>query len=181
MYYDYPSLIRGGHNYSLVRASRKSIAAHSDRIDVMIALNQETVEKHRGRLKEISFVIYDADKVDGAGLTGCGIAVSGILKEAGALPVMKNTCILGGFARAVGIDWSVLEEVLRKHIPRRLEQNLLVARQGYDQADPFCALPKIPFWRRAGCIAPQAQFSPATRPSAWASLRRASGHTWPIP
>jgi len=54
MYYDYPSLIRGGHNYSLVRASRKSIAAHSDRIDVMIALNQETVEKHRGRLKEIS-------------------------------------------------------------------------------------------------------------------------------
>ena len=144
MYYDYPSLIRGGHNYSLVRASRKSIAAHSDRIDVMIALNQETVEKHRGRLKEISFVIYDADKVDGAGLTGCGIAVSGILKEAGALPVMKNTCILGGFARAVGIDWSVLEEVLRKHIPRRLEQNLLVARQGYDQADPFCALPKNP-------------------------------------
>ncbi len=46
MYYDYPSLIRGGHNFSLVRASRQKIAAHMDQIDVLIALNQETVEKH---------------------------------------------------------------------------------------------------------------------------------------
>ena len=143
MYYDYPSLIRGGHNFSIVRASRSSIAAHSDRIDVMVALNQETVDRHRSKLKESSFILYDADKASLAetGLAGCGLAVSGILKEAGALPVMKNTCILGGFARAVGIDWAVLEAVLKKHIPKRLEQNLLVARRGYDQANPFCTLP----------------------------------------
>ncbi|MDQ1261589.1 MAG: 2-oxoglutarate/2-oxoacid ferredoxin oxidoreductase subunit alpha, partial [Euryarchaeota archaeon] len=29
MYYDYPSLIRGGHNFSLVRASQGKIAAHT--------------------------------------------------------------------------------------------------------------------------------------------------------
>ena len=63
MYYDYPSLIRGGHNFSLVRASRQKIAAHMDQIDVLIALNQETIEKHKSRLKDSSFVIYDADKV----------------------------------------------------------------------------------------------------------------------
>jgi len=28
MYYDYPSLIRGGHNFSLVRASSKKIGIH---------------------------------------------------------------------------------------------------------------------------------------------------------
>ena len=43
MYYDYPSLIRGGHNFSLVRASREKIAAHTDKIDVLIALNQEAL------------------------------------------------------------------------------------------------------------------------------------------
>jgi len=144
MYYDYPSLIRGGHNFSIVRAARGTIAAHSDRIDVMIALNQETVERHRVRLKDSSFVIYDDDKVtlEGSGLSGCGLPVTGILKEAFALPVMKNSCILGSFARAVGIDWAVLEEVLKKHVPKRLEQNLLVARRGYDRADPFCTLPR---------------------------------------
>jgi len=81
MYYDYPSLIRGGHNFSIVRASGSSIAAHSDRIDVMVALNQETVDRHRSRLKESSFVIYDADKssIAETGLARCSLGVSGII------------------------------------------------------------------------------------------------------
>jgi 2-oxoglutarate ferredoxin oxidoreductase subunit alpha len=142
MYYDYPSLIRGGHNFSVVRASRQKIAAHTDRIDVLIALNQETVDKHKSRLKEKSFVIYDADKVklDDAKHKGCGLTITSILKKAEAPSVMKNTCILGGYCKVVGIDWSILEEVLKKHIPKKLELNLLVARQGYDQADGFCRI-----------------------------------------
>jgi len=145
MYYDYPSLIRGGHNFSIVRASREKIAAHMDRIDVLIALNQETVEKHRGRLKDSSFVIYDADKVklDGIKQKGCGLPITSILKEATAPPVMKNTCILGGYCKVVGIDWSVLEDVLKKHMPKKLELNMQVARQGYDQASEFCRIDSI--------------------------------------
>ena len=140
MYYDYPSLIRGGHNFSLVRASRQKIAAHMDRIDVLVALNQETIEKHTSRLKDSSFVIYDADKakLDGTKHKGCGLTITQILKEAAAPAVMKNTCIIGGYCKVVGIDWPILEDVLKKHMPKMLELNLLVARQGYDQATEFC-------------------------------------------
>ena len=140
MYYDYPSLIRGGHNFSLVRASRQKIAAHMDQIDVLVALNQETVEKHTSHLKDSSFVIYDADKVklDDTKYKGCGLTITQILKEAAAPAVMKNTCIIGGYCKVVGIDWAVLEDVLKKHMPKKLELNLLVARQGYDQATEFC-------------------------------------------
>ena len=63
MYYDYPSLIRGGHNFSLVRASSHKIGVQEENVDVLIALNQETLDKHQGRQKESSFLIYDADKV----------------------------------------------------------------------------------------------------------------------
>ena len=142
MYYDYPSLIRGGHNFSLIRACRRKVAAHTDAVDVLIALNQETVEKHQHRLKETSFVIYDADKVRPEGLAGrgCGLAVSSILKEAGAPAIMKNTCILGGYCKAVGIGWPVLEETLRKHMQKKLELNLLVARQGFEQTEGFCQI-----------------------------------------
>jgi len=140
MYYDYSSLIRGGHNFSLVRASRQKIAAHTDQIDILIALNQETIEKHMSRLKDSSFIIYDADKVklDGIKEKGCGLTVTQILKEANAPLLMKNTCIIGGFCKVVGIEWSILEEVLKKHMPAMLELNLTVARQGYDQATQFC-------------------------------------------
>lgn len=142
MYYDYPSLIRGGHNFSLVRASREKIASHTDGIDVLIALNQETLEKHAGRLKDSSFVIYDADKVkiDDKKHRGCGLAITSTLLEAKAPAVMKNTCILGGYCKVVGIDWTVLEDVLRKHLPKMLDLNLQVARKGYDQATEFCHL-----------------------------------------
>lgn len=145
MYYDYPSLIRGGHNFSLVRASRRKIGTHTEKADVLIALNQETLERHRERLKDKSFVIYDADKIKAQDLKskGCGLHISQILKEEEALPIMRNTCILGGFCRVVGIDWPVLEEVLKKHIPKKLEQNLKVARRGYDSAVEFCRVERL--------------------------------------
>ncbi len=145
MYYDYPSLIRGGHNFSIVRASSRPIGTHMEEIDVLIALNQETLEKHKGRLKEKSFVIYDIDKVKAEGLKqkSCGLPVTRILKEEEALPIMRNTCILGGFCRVVGIEWAVLEDILKKHIPKKLEQNLKVARRGYDSAAEFCKINKL--------------------------------------
>ncbi|VVB68570.1 Pyruvate ferredoxin/flavodoxin oxidoreductase [uncultured archaeon] len=90
-------------------------------------------------------MIYDRDKVkaDGIKQKGCGLPVSGILKEEGALPIMRNTCVLGGLCKVVGIKWAVLEDVLRKHIPSRLEQNLHVARRGYDSAVEFIQVEKL--------------------------------------
>ena len=142
MYYDYPSLIKGGHNFSMVRASSERIGVCRDEIDLLIALNQDTVDRHSGRLKEGSIFIFDADNVMGEGIAekSCGISVTGILKEEGAPSVMKNSCILGAFCHAVGIEWTVLEDVLKKHIPKKLELNLKVARRGYDQASEFCRI-----------------------------------------
>ena len=145
MYYDYPSLIRGGHNFSLVRASSHKIGVHEENVDILIALNQETLDKHHGRQKEKSFLIYDADKVKTANAkeNDCGLPITQILKEEEALPVMKNSCILGGFCKVVGIEWSILEDVLQKHIPKKLDLNLRVARRGYDSASQFCSVKKL--------------------------------------
>jgi 2-oxoglutarate/2-oxoacid ferredoxin oxidoreductase subunit alpha len=43
----------------------------------------------------------------------------------------------------VGIDWAILEEVLKKHIPKNLELNLKVAKRGYDSAEEFCSIEKL--------------------------------------
>jgi len=145
MYYDYPSLIRGGHNFSLVRASDHKIGVHMNTVDVIIALNQETVELHQGKLNVESFVIYDLDKVKIKDLAqkGCGLPVSNILKEEQAPMIMRNTCIISGFCKVVGIEWDVLEKVLRKHIPKQLELNLKVARKGYDAAVEFTKIERV--------------------------------------
>ena len=58
-YVDSPSLIRGGHNYVIVRAHRGRIAAHRDHVNVMIALSPETLERHHWRLKQRPVTVFD--------------------------------------------------------------------------------------------------------------------------
>ncbi|RPJ52255.1 MAG: pyruvate ferredoxin oxidoreductase, partial [Methanobacteriota archaeon] len=43
MYLDYPSLIKGGHNFAIVRAGSSPLAAHRSTVDVLLALNQDCI------------------------------------------------------------------------------------------------------------------------------------------
>lgn len=133
MYYDYPSLIRGGHNFAIVRAAGEPVAAHRDRVDVIIALNQETLDLHQGRRRPETVVIANRDLVKSE---GTGIPVQAVLAEEHAPPVMGNSCLVGAFAQAAGIRWEELETVIRRHLPKGTELNLKVAKRGYDLAAP---------------------------------------------
>ncbi|MCR4289598.1 MAG: 2-oxoacid:acceptor oxidoreductase family protein [Candidatus Scalindua sp.] len=62
-YRDYPSLIRGGHTFSIIRASSEKISSHKNQIDLILALNQDTIDFHKNRFKKDSIVIYDSDSV----------------------------------------------------------------------------------------------------------------------
>jgi 2-oxoglutarate ferredoxin oxidoreductase subunit alpha len=134
MYYDYPSRVKGGHNFAIIRASDQKIGALSDKVDAILALNQDTFDFHQARWKDDTIIIYDGDKVQVGGITqpSVGLPLSQILQDEGGLPVMRNTCIIGGLCKALGIPWDILEGVFSKHIPKLLDQNLKVARRGYD-------------------------------------------------
>jgi 2-oxoglutarate ferredoxin oxidoreductase subunit alpha len=131
-YLDYPSLIRGGHNFAIIRASEKKIGAHRDEVDFLLALNQETIDRHKWRLKESSVVIYDTDEVKSPVAGGFGLPLKTMAKEAGAPPIARNSGLIGAFSGAAGIGEDILEEVLRKEIPQSIDENLSVARRGRD-------------------------------------------------
>jgi len=133
MEYDYPSLIRGGHNYSMIRAAEKKIGSSRERVDFLLALNQDTVEKHKVKLRDPSRLIYDSDSARAEGL---GIPLKTIVKEESAPELTRNSCLIGAFARCAGIGWDVLEGVFRKDIPRELEVNLKLARRGFELSAP---------------------------------------------
>jgi 2-oxoglutarate ferredoxin oxidoreductase subunit alpha len=130
-YLDYPSLIRGGHNFAIVRAAGKKIGTHRDRVDFLLALNQDTIDRHKWRLKESSIAIYDSDEVKSPVAGGFGLPLKTMAKEAGAPPIARNSGLIGAFSKAAGIEWEILEGVLRKEIPQSVDENLEVARQGY--------------------------------------------------
>ncbi len=130
-YYDYPSLIRGGHNFSLVRAERYPIASHKDSVDILLALNQETVQLHQSRLNKESAIIFDDSQVQAEGMA---IPVGRIIKEEAAAPIMRNTCMVGALCRAASIPLEVLEGAVVRHVKKKTELNLRVAGRAYKSA-----------------------------------------------
>jgi len=141
MYLDYPSLIRGGHNFAIIRASDKKIAAHRDALDFVLALDQNTVNVHKGKLKDPSHIIYDSDSAKSEGI---GHALKKIIKEENAAEIMRNSAIIGSFARSMGIQWETLNTVFRKFIPKQVDLNLKLARRAYDESREIMKVEPLP-------------------------------------
>jgi len=139
MYFDYPSLIKGGHNFAIVRASPEKKGAFRRKVDFILALNQDTLDMHRDLVGEGTLVICDSSRVETDGIC---VPVPDILKGEKAPPVMGNSCIIGAFARAAGIRWEVLEDVFSRYYRKGLEMNLKVARRGYDMASEHAVVPE---------------------------------------
>lgn len=136
VYRDYPSIIRGGHTFSIIRASNSRMAAHQDKVDLVLALNQETLQLHRNRLKKGCLFIYDSEQVKTAMEPGCGLGLSlaKILKEENAPEIMRNTCIIGAMTKAIGVNFDILAEVLKKEFTKEIDLNLKVAKRGFNEA-----------------------------------------------
>src|SRR3972149_256401 len=64
---DYESRIRGGHNFFRVRVRDKEVGALSEVIDILVCLNQETLDFHRGELAKEGVIVFDGEKVKAAG------------------------------------------------------------------------------------------------------------------
>ena len=141
IYRDYPSLIRGGHTFSIIRASEEQAYAHRNEIDFLLALNQDTINLHKDKLRTSSIVIYDSDavKIDGLmpGVQSIGVPITKIVKEENAPEIMRNSCIIGGFRKINGIDWPITEGVLRKIIQKETDLNLKLALRVYNEAEPL--------------------------------------------
>ena len=140
-YDDYPSLIRGGHNFSIIRASKKKIQAHKEKVDLIVALNQDAVDKHRHRLNSGGIILYDSEKVEAQGV---GIDFMGIVKALEGTPIMRNTAAIGALTKLLNIEWSILESDITDTIEKAVDLNLKIAQSAYDSIEKaWLSVPKL--------------------------------------
>ena len=132
-YVDYPSLIRGGHNFCIIRAAEFPITAFRSRFDVIIAFDQQTVDLHGDSLSDNGIIIYDSGRVKAEGQ---GIPLSQIISMHQGLPVMGNTAMISALLRVLGIPWDLAEPVLRRKMPKSTEKNLDIAHAAWNILTP---------------------------------------------
>jgi len=140
-YDDYPSLIRGGHNFSIIRASKRKIQAHKEKVDLIVALNQDAVEKHKHRLNPGGVILYDSKKVEAQGV---GVDFMGLVKELEGSSIMRNTAALGALAKMLNIEWEMLERVITDTMDKKVDLNLKIAQSAYHQVEKaWMSVPKL--------------------------------------
>ena len=148
-YNAYQSIVRGGHIFLTLRTSDAPVLSFGDKLDVLIALNQDTMNRHLKLMKPGSSVLYNKDKIkpDGAalGVQLCGFSVKE-LAPAVSGDLVQNTIALAAVLRLIGVEFKILEDILTLQFKRKgdavIAENVGVARAGYDYAaTQFKALP----------------------------------------
>src|SRR3990172_6259504 len=136
---DYESRVRGGHNFYRVRAADSEVLALSERLDVLIALDQNTVELHRGEVKKGGVIIFDPDKlkIDGSKSKSLGIQLERLAEEKAANKIMSNSVAAGAAVAVGGYEFELLEQVLKESFAHLgvdiVDANVRAARAGYEQ------------------------------------------------
>ena len=59
--YNYQSAIRGGHIYWKSRISQHTLYSQGDDLDILIALNQESVGIHGPRVQSTGGIVFNSD------------------------------------------------------------------------------------------------------------------------
>lgn len=113
---DYESRVRGGHNFYRVRASDSKIAAISESLDILLALNQETITLHSKELAPNGVIIFDSEKVKGAEAPNAfGVPLDKLALEKAGDKLMANTVALGAALGLVNYNTELLENILKEH------------------------------------------------------------------
>jgi len=148
-YNAYQSIIRGGHTFLTIRTGLEKVTNLGDRIDLLIPLNQDSMDRHLKLLTAGSACIFNADTVKpGSAARGaqlCPLPVSE-LADITRNKVAQNTLAIGAGLHMMGIGFQALEEVIREQFKKKGEavvaENVGVARAGYDYAAAhFTAFP----------------------------------------
>ena len=130
---EYPSLIRGGHNFSRLSFSAEKIYSDSAALDILVALNRDTVERHAAELKKDAVVIYGApmDKTS-AGQNLVAMPLADWAKELSAPPLARISAALGAVCFYFGLPLSKLDDVFQEVFKDKAEPNIKLAKHGYD-------------------------------------------------
>jgi len=144
-YNSYQSISRGGHIWLRVRMGEEKVYSHGDHLNLLIALNQDTLERHAREVEPGGAVLFNSDKLtlDSSLFEGqvlpVPMPVRELLKPLGkTLPVMQNTVSLGAAIFLLGLDFEMMAEVLADTFQHKgqevVNQNIEVAKAGYNYA-----------------------------------------------
>ena len=136
---DFASRIRGGYTAYKVRTAVEPVQSVVDRLDVLIALTQRTIDENLDELHEGSVIIYDGERTSmqdveiPEGMVGLSVPLKRLAEENGGA-IMRNVVALGAACAVAEFPIANLDSALEKRFGDKgtniIENNKGAARAG---------------------------------------------------
>ena len=131
---DYMSLIRGGHNFSVVSTSTSWISSHYMNADLIIAFDKRSYDNHIGKLARGGIMVYNSDEK--GDMEGIGVPFTSESKRYPMKDLMFGVGAIGILSSALGLKKSEMEKVIKKEYSRGIEDNIEFANLLCDRVNP---------------------------------------------
>jgi 2-oxoglutarate ferredoxin oxidoreductase subunit alpha len=138
---DFASRIRGGYTAYKVRTSVDKVESVVDRLDILIALTERTVDENMDELHDGSVIIYDGERTMMSdfeapdGMIGLDVPLKRLAEDAGGA-IMRNIVALGAACEVTSFPIENLDESLEKRFGDKgeaiVENNKQAARLGQE-------------------------------------------------
>jgi 2-oxoglutarate ferredoxin oxidoreductase subunit alpha len=144
-YYEYPSLIKGGHQTGQVFASSEHASCQKRKLDVLIALDENGFKEHQSEITPETIIIcepeidgYDASQYQHMSNHIYAVNMTKISRELTGHSIATNTAALGASAYFLGLDKQLFHDILTQQFSDKGEEivkgNLAVFDAAFDQA-----------------------------------------------
>jgi len=140
----YQSVIRGGHIWLRLRIGQEKVYSQGDHLNALIALNQDSIERHAPEVESGGAILFNADKLKmnipvRDNVLTVPLPIGKLLKPLGTVPpVVQNTVALGASMFLAGLEFEAIASVLTDTFSHKsqaiIDQNVGAAKAGYEYA-----------------------------------------------
>jgi 2-oxoglutarate ferredoxin oxidoreductase subunit alpha len=134
--FTYPSVIRGGHNFSRISFSKNKVWADHDELDLLISLNEETTRLHINELSDSAVVFADSfepDDISKLSDRAVVVPMKTSVRETEFPEIMRNSVALGAFCYLLDLPLeNIISRLKRVFQTKRPEENIKLAEIGYE-------------------------------------------------
>ncbi|MBI3325062.1 MAG: 2-oxoacid:acceptor oxidoreductase family protein, partial [Candidatus Omnitrophica bacterium] len=134
-YNSYQSVIRGGHVCMHIRIGQEKVYTHGDRLDYLVALNQESVERYAKRVEPGGAILFNSEKFQikpeqiPQGVQAIGLPVMQLVGN----QLMQNIALMGALYQLLGLNPTEFKGLIKERFVKKGDQVVQANLSAFDK------------------------------------------------